>query len=290
MSRFVDYITQRNPSREREGAVAPDLGPHFHRSLTVAARFVIALVYTTALLAYVDNGFADDDLSLREQKAFQAAIARVAPSVVRIETVGGRDRVGDLKLEDGATTGLVVGQEGWIVSSAFHFLRRPDSILVRMPDGTRKPAKLAATDHGRMIVLLSVEADGPTAVPETVPRGEIRVGQWAIALGRTFESDRPNVSVGIVSAVSRIGGRAVQTDAAASPNNYGGPLVDIRGRVIGVLTPLSPTPGEKVGRVEWYDSGIGFAVPLEDILKILPRLRQSEDLYAGLLGVGFAGR
>ena len=95
----------------------------------------------------------------------------------------------------------------------------------------------------------------------------MRVGQWAIAVGRTFEGDRPNMAVGILSALGRIWGKAIQTDAAVSPNNYGGPLVDIRGRVLGVLVPLSPEAADEVAGVEWYDSGIGFAVPLEHILQ-----------------------
>ncbi len=181
----------------------------------------------------------------------------------------------------------MVSPEGLIVSSALNFLRRPDSILVQLPDGTRKPARLLATDHSRMLVLLKIEVLAPLAVPEMAPRERMRVGQWAIAVGRTFEGNRPNMSVGIISAGWRIRGRAIQTDAAASPNNYGGPLLDIHGRVLGVLTPLSPKPGEKVGGLQWYDSGIGFAIPVDDILRALPRLSRGEDLYPGLMGIGF---
>ena len=70
----------------------------------------------------------------------------------------------------------------------------------------------------------------------------------------------------------------MQTDAAVSPNNYGGPLVDIRGRVLGVLVPLSPQRPTRSGRLEWYDSGIGFAVPAEHIQQVLPRLKEGKDL------------
>jgi len=111
----------------------------------------------------------------------------------------------------------------------------------------------------------------------------------AIAVGRTFESDRPNMAVGILSAVDRIWGKALQTDAAASPNNYGGPLVDIRGRVMGILVPLSPDAAGGVAGMEWYDSGIGFAIPLEHIRQVLPRLEKREDLHPGLAGVNLKG-
>ena len=224
-----------------------------------------------------------DDLETLEQQAFQAAVARVAPSAVRIETVGGKDAAMGA---NGPTTGLVVDAEGYIVSSKFGFLHRPDSILVQLPDGARKPARLVATDHVRMIVLLKIDADNPLAVPEMASRKQMRVGQWTIAIGRTFEGKGPNLSVGVLSALERIWGKAIQSDVAASPANYGGPLVDIQGRVLGVLAPLSPQAGDIVGGLEWYDSGIAFAVPAEDIVRVLPRLKKGEDLKPGLLGIG----
>ena len=112
-----------------------------------------------------------------------------------------------------------------------------------MPDGSRKPAKLVARDHNCQVVLLKIEPDRPLPVPETAPLAGMRVGQWCVAVGRTFEEQRPNMAVGILSAVGRVGGKALQTDAPTSPNNYGGPLVDVRGRVMGVIVPLSPQVG-----------------------------------------------
>jgi serine protease Do len=224
-----------------------------------------------------------------EEQAIRAAVERVAPSVVRIETVGGLQKIGELLLGTGPTTGLVVSADGFIVSSAFNFVQKPDSILVTLSDGTRLPAKLVATDHSRALVLLKVKAEQPLAVPVAVPAAELRSGQWAIAVGRTFEADKPNVSVGIVSALDRVWGRAIQTDAKISPNNYGGPLVDISGRVLGVLVPLAPDATSQVAGVEWYDSGIGFAVPLDHVLKVLPKWSAGKDLYTGILGINLKG-
>ena len=226
-----------------------------------------------------------EDLDTLEQKALVDAVDRVAPSVVRIETIGGLERVDRVLFGAGPTTGLVVDSSGYIVSSAFNFVNKPASILVRLPDGTRKPAKLVARDHNCQLVLLKIEPDHPLPVPEVAPQSEMRVGQWCVAVGRTFEESRPNMAVGILSAVGRVWGKALQTDAPVSPNNYGGPLVDIRGRVMGLLVPLSPQSAEEIAGVEWYDSGIGFAVPLEAIQKVLPKLRKGEDLYSGVAGV-----
>lgn len=253
-------------------------------------RHVLVLGLLTACAAAgARRSAAADDLPQREERAMKAAVVRVAPSVVRIETVGGLERVGQILIGTGPTTGLVVAEDGYIVSSAFNFVQKPASILITLEDGSRHAARLVATDHSRMLVLLKIETPNKLSVPEAAPLAEMRVGQWSLAVGRTFEASQPNVSVGIVSAVVRIWGKAVQTDAKISPNNYGGPLVDIAGRVLGVLVPMAPEGSGEVAGVEWYDSGIGFAIPLEDVLRVLPKLREGHDLYQGILGISIKG-
>ncbi|MBN2292546.1 MAG: PDZ domain-containing protein [Pirellulales bacterium] len=226
-------------------------------------------------------------LDAAEEKAFRAAVARVAPSVVRLETVGGLERAEGVVFGNGPTTGLIIDDQGYIVSSGFNFLRKPDSILVQLADGSRKAARLLATDHSRKLVLLKIESGGNTVLPAPVfaERKNIRPGQWAIGVGRTFPGNHPNISVGIVSAVNRIWGKAIQTDAAVSPNNYGGPLIDIYGRVMGLLVPMSPEGEGQTAGLELYDSGIGFAVPSDDLLRSIERLKKGDDLFGGFLGI-----
>src|SRR5262249_10134672 len=141
-----------------------------------------------------------DDISLREEAAMKAAVARVAPSVVRIETLGGLETVNKLLVGTGPTTGLVVSSDGFIISSAFNFVQQPAQILVDLADGTRVPAQVVAHDHSRMLVLLKVPTAGLDAarqlpVPMVAPVAEMQVGQWAIAVGRVFDGGQPNISV-----------------------------------------------------------------------------------------------
>ena len=230
------------------------------------------------------------DLALQEERSLQNAVEHVADGVVQIRTVGGLDRVGSTVIAAGPTTGLVLTADGYIVSSAFNFAQQPTSILVRLPSGKLAPAKLVAHDKNFMLVLLKVDTDKPLPVPEAAPTDEVRVGQWAVAVGRTFRADRVGTSVGIVSALDRMYGRVIQTDANVSVANYGGPLVDVHGRALGVLVPMAPQAaggeGSEVAGTEYYDSGIGFAVPLEHVLSVLERWKKGDDLLPGKLGVG----
>lgn len=225
-----------------------------------------------------------------EQQAFKHAVAVASPSIVRIETIGGLEKVGQLLLGDGPTSGVVVSADGYILSSAFNFVRQPTSILVTTPSGKRAAARIVARDHSRMLVLLKVNSQESFPVVPLAPREELQVGQWAIAIGRTLSPETANVSVGIISATNRIWGKAIQTDSKISPVNYGGALVDIEGRATGILVPLSPHgQSSELAGTEWYDSGIGFAIPISDLLPHLDKMKQGTDLYAGLLGVTLKG-
>ena len=229
-----------------------------------------------------------EDLARLEEQASQRAAASVADSIVQIQCVGGRRRVDGVTLGDGPGTGLIVSPDGLILTSRFHFARRPTAILVTLPDGERLPARMLATDASRGLVLLKVDlpaATPPLSVPKAASVDSAQPGAWALALGRTFDPAEVNVSVGVVSATERIWGKAIQTDAKISPSNYGGPLVDIHGRVWGLLVPLSPSRDGEVAGAAWYDSGIGFAIPYETIREILPRLARGEDLQTGFVGV-----
>ncbi|HEY1191356.1 MAG TPA: PDZ domain-containing protein [Gemmata sp.] len=246
------------------------------------------------------------DLNEATEKAMKAASARVAPAVVQIETAGGAELIkgGPPKGPPGAppapgirrgvgpTTGLVVSADGYVISSSFNFANKPASITVSIPGKGRFVYEEVCTDQTRMLTLLRPKATekGPTGltVPEPLPKKDVEIGAWGLSLGRALDSNvdhPPSMSVGIVSATNRIWGKAIQTDAKTSPVNYGGPLVAIDGRVYGVVVPASNRAEGETAGVDVYDGGIGFAVPLEDIFKVLPRMKEAKVLRRGLLGV-----
>lgn len=253
-------------------------------------KYLCSLMIAGATLLSASPIFAEPNLAELEQQALNDAASAVEDSVVQIRTIGGLDRVGKTLISDGPTTGLIISADGYIVSSAFNFANQPSSILVRLADGKQLAAELVGRDKNRMLVLLKVNSDRALPVPTAVKPADIRVGQWAIALGRTFSGASVDISVGIVSATNRKYGRAIQTDANVSVANYGGPLVDIFGRVLGVLVPMSPQSSggaeTELAGAQYYDSGIGFAVPLSHVLSILERWKEQPELLPGKLGIG----
>lgn len=252
----------------------------------------------------------DDAYLLRKatQQQFRLMVEKIRPTLVRIDTVGGTqpgqvmqfddkgnpvprqeptpftEQIGSrFVVADGPTTGLVYSSDGFILAGSFNFIREPALISVTFHDGRRIAADLIARDHVRKLALLKVDAEN-LSVPEWADLDEVQIGQWAIALGLGFGGNDPSVTIGIVSALNRMRGNAIQTDAKLSPANYGGPLCDIRGRVIGISVPMAQRPGELAG-VEMYDSGVGFAVPYHLIKNIVSEMMTGKSFYRGWLGI-----
>ena len=182
----------------------------------------------------------------------------------------------------GKTSGIILTSDGWIMVSRFALNLDPTTILINVPGHGTFHAERVGEDTSRGIALVKIEAEG-LPVPDFVHPDNVKVGQWAFALGRTFAADDPTVHLGIVSAKKRLYGRALQFDAYTSPANYGGAVIDIYGRVLGMSVPLSPS-GRNAG-VEWYDSGIGFATTIADIPELIARMKEGQILQRGWLGV-----
>ncbi len=245
--------------------------------------------------ACAGDGAADPyDFERARARVLRSALASAEPSIVTIETIGGAQPLAQpgpdekvreeaFRLADGPTTGLVLSADGLIITSSVNFAREPSIITVMLADGQRHVATLLARDHIRRLALLKVDATDLPA-PTWAPASELQVGQYAMACGRALGGERPSLSMGIISALGRRNGNAVQTDAKVSPVNYGGPLIDIEGRVIGLLVPMAGAGGALVG-AEWYDSGIGFAIGKEKIDLVLDRLVAGQSIEQGKIGV-----
>lgn len=182
-------------------------------------------------------------------------------------------------------TGTIISSDGFVITSRLNVGEQRRGIRVRLPDGREMPAERLGEDVQRDVVLLKIDLSG-YAVPGVVRKTDLAVGQWVVALGRVLPVEMPSVSKGIISALDRMAGTAIQTDANISALNYGGPLVDLDGRLVAMIASVGRTGSS--GRATMFsDSGIGFAIPIADILARLNDLKAGKRLEVPFLGIRF---
>lgn len=226
------------------------------------------------------------ELSVEEKSTIEI-FRRSAPSVVYITTKARRinswTRIAT-EIPSGTGSGFVWDRQGHIVTN-FHVIDGASSAQVTLSDHRSFDAKLVGTAPGFDLVVLKI--DGPHGVLPPVDIGssaDLEVGQKVFAIGNPFGLDQ-TLTTGVVSALGRtikaVTGRpiegVVQTDADINPGNSGGPLLDSAGRLIGVNTAiLSPSGG---------NAGIGFAVPVDTVNRIVPQLIEYGQIVRPQLGV-----
>ncbi|MCZ7543454.1 MAG: trypsin-like peptidase domain-containing protein [Anaerolineae bacterium] len=209
-------------------------------------------------------------LDLQEQ-AIINVYQQVSQSVVHITTHAvAVDFWRGMVPREGTGSGFILDTEGHIVTN-WHVVRNAEQIEVILVDGAAYDAQLVGSDDYYDLAVLKIIAKQPL-VPVTLGDSQnLQVGQRVIAIGNPFGLDR-TLTAGVISALERTiesasglqVGEAIQTDAAINPGNSGGPLLDARGRVIGVNTSIQSPSGGSVG--------IGFAVPVNTVRRVVPVL------------------
>ncbi|MEM7738124.1 MAG: trypsin-like peptidase domain-containing protein [Deinococcota bacterium] len=198
---------------------------------------------------------------------------RTSPAVVNITTrVLRRDFFHGVIPEEGAGSGFVFDADGHILTN-YHVIRRAQQIEVSFGDDTVLEAEIVGTDPRNDIAVLRVSAPAGLLTPlEFGDSDNLQVGQRAIAIGNPFGQFGRTLTTGVISALDRnlrgpedreIGG-IIQTDAAINRGNSGGPLLDSNGQVIGMNTAIFSPSGT--------NSGVGFAIPVSTIQRVLPEL------------------
>ena len=211
---------------------------------------------------------------------------RDAPGVVfiRAQLSGGGGPGGDAA----TGSGFVIGRGGSIVTNA-HVVGDAKRVSVRFSDSKIATAEVAGTDPSTDLALLLVDTDGlDLRALELGSSKDVEIGDPALAIGNPFGLER-TLTTGVISAIGRQIpslqrgfeiGNVLQTDAAINPGNSGGPLLDARGRVIGVNAQIR-TNGTDSGNI-----GIGFAVAVDTLKEVIPRLRKDGEIERAFLGVG----
>ncbi|HKW14933.1 MAG TPA: trypsin-like peptidase domain-containing protein [Candidatus Krumholzibacteria bacterium] len=219
-----------------------------------------------------------DDLELLDaySRAVIGVVERLTPSVVsvRVTAENGRGGVGQ-----GAGSGFVIAPDGFVVTN-HHVVEKASAVTVVFTDGRELSARVVGMDPATDLALLRVPEGG--LVPVEIGRSEhLRAGQLVIAIGNPlgFQS---SVSTGVVSALGRnLRGQSgrlieniIQTDVALNPGNSGGPLVDSRGRVVGVNTAMIRMA-----------QGLCFAIPSATMTWVVGELMTSGRVHRAVLGI-----
>ncbi|MBW7885307.1 MAG: trypsin-like peptidase domain-containing protein [Caldilineaceae bacterium] len=214
---------------------------------------------------------------------------RVAPSVVSITTrVLRRDFFFNVVPEEGAGSGFVLDTEGHILTN-YHVIEGAERIDVAFGEQLVTPATVVGWDERNDVAVLKVNVDPEVLRPVTLGESsDLQVGQWAIAIGNPFGQFGRTLTTGVISALGRTiegpDGRSItgviQTDAAINRGNSGGPLLDSSGRVIGITSAIFSPTGT--------NAGVGFAVPVVTLTRILPDLLTLGRYRQPWLGVRYA--
>ena len=211
----------------------------------------------------------------------RAVVDAVGPSVVTISA--------DLVQGRSVGTGIVLSADGEILTNA-HVVTGATEIRVRLPGETEPiAAELVASDAGNDLALLHIDRDDLTPVT-FAPTADVELGDEVLAIGFALDLDGdPSVTLGIVSALDRtiiteLGALdgLIQTDAAISSGNSGGPLVDGAGRIVGINTAVARSD------VSTAATNVGFAISSDEVIEVLDELRAAaggDPRDEGFLGV-----
>ncbi len=226
--------------------------------------------------------------ALAEEERTNIEIFEMAsPSVVFITSVAVRsDRFGfDItEIPAGTGSGFLWDDDGHVVTNV-HVIQNADAVRVTLHDRTSWKARLVGGEPDKDIAVLRIDAPAARLKPIAIGMSrDLKVGQRVYAIGNPFGLDQ-TLTTGIVSALGRsiqaMAGRTIQdviqTDAAINPGNSGGPLLDSAGRLIGVNTAIYSPSGAS--------AGIGFAVPVDIVNRVVPELIQYGRVTRPQLGI-----
>ena len=180
----------------------------------------------------------------------------------------------------GVGSGFIISADGFVMTNA-HVVDGADEVLVTLPDKREFKAKLIGADKRTDVAVVKIDSTGlPFVRIGDVNR--LRVGEWVMAIGSPFGLEN-TVTAGIVSAKQRDTGdylHFIQTDVAVNPGNSGGPLINMRGEVVGINSQIFSRSGGYMG--------ISFAIPIDEAMRVSEQLRASGRVTRGRIGVQIA--
>lgn len=237
--------------------------------------------------SYENSALSQSPVLVSEKNPIVPVVDEVSPAVVGITNKAlaydwfNRPRI----VEAGSGSGVLFQEDGYIATN-HHVIEGAREIVVTMTDGNRYPGRIVGLDPVSDLAVVKIEGETPFPVIEFGDSENVKVGETAIAIGNPLGFDQ-TVTVGVISAINRslrVDERTLvflQTDAAINAGNSGGPLVNVRGEVIGINTAKIPGVGIE---------GLGFAIPSSTAVPVLEELVESGRIARPWIGVVLADR
>jgi serine protease DegS len=261
--------------------------------LAVAA--LLLFIFPEFRSAYIHTDQDTDNSAVAGPISYAQAVKKAAPSVVNIYTKTQVKRsVHPLsrhpffkrfyrqqpkRVEGSLGSGVIIDKAGFIVTS-FHVVDSVDEILILLYDGRELPAAVVGTDPETDLAVLKIVADNLQEIQFGSPK-QAEIGDVVLAIGNPFGMGQ-TVTQGIVSATQRNGlnlsdlENYIQTDADINPGNSGGALIDAYGNLLGINAAILNNESS---------DGIGFAIPADDVQKVLTQIIDNGRVVRGWLGV-----
>ncbi|MEZ5608009.1 MAG: DegQ family serine endoprotease [Burkholderiaceae bacterium] len=183
----------------------------------------------------------------------------------------------DEEVPRGVGSGFILSADGYVMTNA-HVVDGADEVIVTLTDKREFKARIVGADKRTDVALVKIDATGLPFV-KVGDVGRLRVGEWVMAIGSPFGLEN-TVTAGIVSAKQRDTGDYlpfIQTDVAVNPGNSGGPLINMRGEVVGINSQIYSRSGGFMG--------ISFAIPIDEAMRVSDQLRTSGRVTRGRIGV-----
>ncbi len=280
-------------------------------------QYLILLASITMLFAIKSEIIAQNDIASSRQNAITRAIEKASPAIVGINVTEvrqvlyrnpysgtlferffgrQRDRVREYEVK-GLGSGFIISPDGYILTNN-HVAGNAKKVVVTTTDGKRFDADIIGTDPATDIALLKINSDERLPYLQFADSDDLIIGEWAIALGNPFGlfdiNAKPTVTVGVISNKGvnfleeqdkrlTVYKDMIQTDAAISSGNSGGPLVNAEGKAIGMNTMIFSTAQSQSGS---GSIGIGFSIPINRVSQIVELIKSKKtinrNVYLGL--------
>lgn len=236
-------------------------------------------IRTTQKVAVNNRGYGSEDEQMAElfRRFFGTPMPQQPAPKAPQSPRNGKQAPQEKEVPSGLGSGFIITQDGYIMTNA-HVVDGASEVYVKLNDKREFKAKVIGSDQRTDVALIKIEA---TNLPR-LNRGDsekIRAGEWVFAIGSPFDLDN-TVTAGIISSKLRDTGDylpLIQTDVAVNPGNSGGPLINMRGEVIGINSQIYSRSGGYMG--------ISFAIPIDEAMRVVEQLRSHGSVTRGRIGV-----